>query len=57
MAAEGSGGSAVSLEDPNPNLNPNPNPDQAHATQRDWAAVRVSYGLAGVLLRGDDLLP
>ena len=30
---------------------------KAHATQRDWAAVRVSYGLAGVLLRGDDLLP
>ena len=42
---------------PYPNPYPNPNPDQAHAMQRDWAAVRVSYGLAGVLLRGDDLLP
>lgn len=31
--------------------------DKAHAVAGDWAAVRVSYGLAGVLLRGKDVLP
>ena len=29
----------------------------AEAAGREWAAVRVSYGLAGVVLRGADLLP
>ena len=31
--------------------------DKAHAVAGDWAAVRVSYGLAGVLLRGKDVPP
>ena len=28
---------------------------KAHRYEENWAAIRVSYGLAGVILRGDDL--